>query len=307
MISIEHVSKSFGKTEVLRDISLQLTEGEIYGLIGYNGVGKTTLMKMISGIYRPDTGAILMDGEPIYENAAMKKQCFFMTEEATYFSQASLLQMRKFYSGYYENWSDQTFYGLIRLFGVDPDMKISRFSKGMQRQASLALAFATRSKCLFLDEAFDGLDFTMRRMMREMLIYYAHETNAILVVSSHNLKELEDLADHIAMLSEGDLVFNDSTQHMRERFCACHFRTSEKIDPENLNAAMLEREDDGWLCILEMEASEARWWLEKFGAQDIHIRPIRLEEFFRIERKVQNVEWKEIFDREECGTFSRET
>ena len=142
MIEVERISKKFGDFLVLDDISFRAKEGEIYGLIGYNGVGKTTLMKIISGIYRPDAGSIRMDGKPVYENADAKKQCFFMTEEATYFSQASLVQMRKFYRGYYENWSDQTFEGLIRLFGVDPNMKISRFSKGMQRQASLVLALS---------------------------------------------------------------------------------------------------------------------------------------------------------------------
>ena len=106
MIEVERISKKFGDFLVLDDISFRAKEGEIYGLIGYNGVGKTTLMKIISGIYRPDAGSIRMDGKPVYENADAKKQCFFMTEEATYFSQASLVQMRKFYRGYYENWSD---------------------------------------------------------------------------------------------------------------------------------------------------------------------------------------------------------
>jgi len=128
MIQVEHISKKFGDFPVLKDISFCADEGAIYGLIGYNGVGKTTLMKIISGIYRPDAGTVRINGEPVYENASVKKQCFFMTEEATYFSQASLMQMRRFYRGYYENWSDHTFQGLIRLFGVDPNMKISRFS-----------------------------------------------------------------------------------------------------------------------------------------------------------------------------------
>lgn len=295
MITVEHISKKFGDALVLNDISFQAKEGEIYGLIGYNGVGKTTLMKIISGIYRPDGGQVRMDGALVYENAQMKKQCFFMTEEATYFAQASLMQMRKFYRGYYENWSDQTFHGLISLFGVDPNMKISRFSKGMQRQASLVLAFSTHSKYLFLDEAFDGLDFTMRRTMRDMLIYYARTHQALLLVSSHNLKELEDLADKIGMLSEGALVFNDSTKHMREQFCTCHFHAPEHMDLGSLNAKLVEEDEDGWLCIMEVSESEARLRLEQAGAENIRIRPIGLEEFFRKERKEKEIDWKEIF------------
>lgn len=295
MISVEHISKRFGDVLVLNDISFQAQEGEIYGLIGYNGVGKTTLMKIISGIYRPDVGSVKMDGVPVYENAQMKKQCFFMTEEATYFSQASLMQMRKFYRGYYENWSDQTFYGLIEFFGVDPNMKISRFSKGMQRQASLVLAFSTHSRYLFLDEAFDGLDFTMRRTMKDMLIYYARTQQALLLVSSHNLKELEDLADKIGMLSEGELIFDDSTKHMREQFCTCHFSAAGSMDPHVLNTKLLEKDGDGYLCIMELSEADARKQLEQAGAENIRTRPIQLEEFFRKERKEKEIDWKEIF------------
>lgn len=296
MIDVLHVSKKFGSTQVLDDISFQAKEGEIYGLIGYNGVGKTTLMKIISGIYRTDAGTVCIDGSPVYENAAIKKQCFFMTEEATFFSQASLIQMRRFYKGYYENWSDETFYGLIRLFGVDPKMKISQFSKGMQRQASLVLAFATHSKYLFLDEAFDGLDFTIRRLMREMLIYYSREKSAVLLVSSHNLRELEDLADKIGMLSEGKLIFDDSTSHMREMYCTCRFQMGKKqINQKELNALLFEKEKDGYCCILEGSCADAQLWLETLGAQQIQVRPIQLEEFFLKERKEKQIDWKEIF------------
>lgn len=296
MIEVKHVSKKFGNVFVLKDISFHANNGEIYGLIGYNGVGKTTLMKIISGIYRSDGGTVLMDDIPVYENPEKKKQCFFMTEEATYFSQSSLMQMRKFYKGYYKNWSDQTFYGLISLFGVDPNMKISRFSKGMQRQASLVLAFSTRSKYLFLDEAFDGLDVTMRKTMREMLIYYARTYQALLIISSHNLKELEDLADKIGMLSEGRLVFDDSTAHMREQFCTCCFAEGEEpIDFSTLDVKLLEPYEDGYRCVMESAAEEAEAILKNAGAEKIRIRPIGLEEFFRKERKEKEIDWKEIF------------
>lgn len=233
MIEARHISKYFGRTEILSDISFQAEAGEIFGLIGCNGVGKTTLMKILNGIYRPDSGAVLIGGEPVYENAAIKRQCFFMTEEAGFFNQSSLNQMRTFYQGYYPGWKDRTFEGLVNWFGVDPSMKISQFSKGMQRQAGLILAFSTHARYLFLDEAFDGLDFIIRQQMREMLKYYACAKSAVLIVSSHNLRELEELADHIGMLEEGKLI---------------------------------------------------------------QIQPIRLEEYFSKERKVQKVDWKEIFE-----------
>lgn len=296
MISVEHVYKRFARSPVLDDVSLTAEPGEIYGLIGYNGVGKTTLMKIISGIYRPDKGKVLMDGVSVYENTDKKKQCFFMTEEATYFMQASLTEMRKFYRGYYENWSDKTFYGLIDLFEVDPCMKISRFSKGMQRQAALALAFATHSKYMFLDEAFDGLDFSIRKTMRELLRYYAEQKQAVLIVSSHNLRELEDLVDKIGMLNQGKLVFDGSTKEMRSRFCSCSFRLEAgEYCLESLDAQLLEREDNVFSCIMECSHEEAGKRLETLGAFDINVQPVKLEEFFRTERKEKHIDWNEIF------------
>ena len=297
MISVEHVYKRFARSPVLEDISFTAGPGEIYGLIGYNGVGKTTLMKIISGIYRPDKGTVLMDGVPVYENTEKKKQCFFMTEEATYFLQSSLADMRKFYRGYYANWSDKTFYGLIDLFEVDPDMKINRFSKGMQRQAALVLAFATHSRYLFLDEAFDGLDFSIRRTMRELLKYYAEKKQAVLIVSSHNLRELEDLVDKIGMLNQGKLVFDDSTGRMRERFCSCSFQMDAEGDVLNgADVQLLERNGNSFFCILECERQQAISRLEALGASSIEVQPVKLEEFFMTERKEKRIDWKEIFE-----------
>lgn len=216
MIQAQNITKKFGDFTVLSDVSLSVNKGEIYGLIGYNGVGKTTLLKILCGIYRPDSGMALIDGSGIYENAAAKQKCFFMTEEASFFTQSSLNKMRNFYKGYYSKWNDDTFSGLVDWFGVDPDMKISRFSKGMQRQASLILAFSTRPEYIFLDEAFDGLDHYMRQKVCEMFKFYAKNNDAAILVTSHNLKELEELADHVGMLEDGKLTFDSNSVDMKE-------------------------------------------------------------------------------------------
>ncbi|MGC4017845.1 MAG: ATP-binding cassette domain-containing protein [Muricomes sp.] len=189
MLKVSNISKSFGKTQVLKDISFQIQDGEIYGLIGYNGVGKTTLMKMICGIYRPDGGKIWMDHKPMYENPERKSDSFFMTEEISAFSEANLETMRKFYKGYYPNWSDTVYERLVNVFHMDSERRISQFSKGMQRQAGLILAFSANTKLLLLDEAFDGLDFGIRRQVRSMMQCYARGRNAAILISSHNLNE----------------------------------------------------------------------------------------------------------------------
>ena len=304
MISAEHITKSFDDFTVLSDVSLTVKKGEIYGLIGYNGVGKTTLLKIMCGIYRPDSGRALINGQPVYENPAVKQQCFFMTEEASFFLQSSLNRMRKFYSGYYPDWSDDTFNGLVEWFGVDPSMKISRFSKGMQRQASLILAFSTRPEYLFLDEAFDGLDYSMRIQVRDMFRFYVKNRGATILVTSHNLKELEDLADHIGMLHEGRLTFDDSTGQMRKSYQACEFTYAGDIESIGISEIELiektdildEKTDSArYYCIIHASEKDARRKLQAAGAEDIQSRPVQLEEFFRMERKERDVDWEKIF------------
>lgn len=210
MITVNDVSKKFGKKQVLRNISCEISDGQIYGLIGYNGAGKTTLLKIISGIYRPDSGEVLLNGKPVLQADDLKKQLFIMTEEVYFLPQADLLQMRSFYRGYYPTWHDETFYRLVEIFGLDLRQKIHGFSKGMQRQVGLILAFSVRPQFLFLDEAFDGLDLSMRHLMKDMLDAYVAATNATVVISSHNLRELEGIVDGIGMIRDNRLTFHGS-------------------------------------------------------------------------------------------------
>ena len=302
MIEVEHVTKSFGRMCVLRDVSFLVPRGRIYGLIGYNGVGKTTLLKIISGIYRPDRGTVKIDSAPAYENPSVKKQCFFMTEEVTFFQQATLEDMRKFYRGYYASWSDHTYRELIQVFSIPSGKKIGSFSKGMQRQAGLILAFSTGAAVLFLDEAFDGLDYSMRCLMKEMLRYYVKARNASILISSYNLHELEDLADSIGMLSAGDLIFNDTTDHMREQYQKCSFRPAGDGFFREPGILHPEQDGDAAGCMIKGSKEEARQILEKLGAENIHIRPVRLEEFFEIEREVKRVDWEKVFASDRSGT-----
>lgn len=279
MIEISHITKKFADFKVLDDISFCTPEKQIYGLIGYNGVGKTTLMKIICGIYRPDAGNVKIDGEIVHENPKIKGNCFFMTEETTMFSQETLMDMRSFYKGYYPNWSDKTFHGLIQVFDIDPDMKIKRFSKGMQRQAGLILAFSTHAKYMFLDEAFDGLDFSVRKLVKDMLHYYRDTKNAALIVSSHNLIELEDLADRIGMLKDGSLIFDAPTKEMKDSFQSCRFI----------------KDGETFTDIFEGSCEEVQKQLEDDECRIFEIRSVKLEEFFDKERKEINIGWEEIF------------
>jgi len=208
MISVEHVTKKFKNKTALDDICCSIGEGTVYGLIGYNGAGKTTLLKTISGIYRAESGQVLIDGQNVYENEMIKLQMFIMTEELYFLPQATLLRMRDFYRGYYPTWSDEIFYRLTEVFKLNLNHKIGSFSKGMQRQAGIITAFAVLPKYLFLDEAFDGLDLSMRYMMKKMLDDYISVRKATAIITSHNLSELGGFADRIGMIRDCRLSFD---------------------------------------------------------------------------------------------------
>ena len=205
MIELDSIAKNFGKNEVLSGISLTIEDGIVYGLIGHNGAGKTTLLKIIGGIYRPDGGTVRVDGAPVYENEAVKQRMFMMTEELFFLPQATLPDMARFYSGYYPAWNQSVYERLTRAFGLDPQQKISGFSKGMQRQAGLITAFASGARILLLDEAFDGLDLQMRHTMRQILQAYVRARSATAVLTTHNLQELEACVQRFGMIRDARL------------------------------------------------------------------------------------------------------
>ena len=216
MTEISHVGKKFGKPPVLDDIDFTIAEEQIYRLIGYNGAGKTTLLKIINEIYRPESGMVSVDGSPVYENAQIKRQMFMMTEELFFLPQAALKDMEKFYRGYYENWDSDLFWKLTELFGLSPTQKISGFSKGMQRQAGLITAFAAGTKYLFLDEAFDGLDLGIRKLMRRILRLYVEKRKVTVILTSHNLQELEECVDKFGMIKDTRLLCDLYVEDIRK-------------------------------------------------------------------------------------------
>jgi ABC-2 type transport system ATP-binding protein len=200
MIEVCSVTKSYYGAPVIADVSFTADSGRALGLVGYNGAGKTTLLRVIAGIYRPEAGRVLLDGAHVYDNAEAKGRLFLLTEDIYFLPQAALGDMADYYRGYYRAWDSRVFKALCAAFGLDPGAKIAGFSKGMRRQAGVILAFSTMPRHLLLDEVFDGLDLVMRRVMRRLLADYIAATGATAIVTSHDLRGLEDSVDRIAML-----------------------------------------------------------------------------------------------------------
>jgi ABC-2 type transport system ATP-binding protein len=216
MINVKSVTKRFGSFTVLQELNCMIDDCSVYGLVGYNGAGKTTLLKTLAGIYKTEEGTVLVDGENIFENEKLKRNLFFIPDELYFLPQASMNRMAKFYKGYYPAWNNKTYNKLTALFGLDSGARITGFSKGMQRQAAIVLALSTQPKYLLLDESFDGLDPVKRSLVKRILLEYLAEREISVVISSHNLRELEDLCDHIGLINGKKVVLDTSIDDMRQ-------------------------------------------------------------------------------------------
>ena len=210
MIELKSVTKKYGKHTIVRDVNCIYENGKVYGLIGYNGSGKTTLLKTIAGIFRQEEGEILAEGVSTYENEEFRRNSFLMTEELFFDPQSTPDGMRRIYRGYYPTWSDELYGRLLHLFGLEGTAKIAGFSKGMQRQTGLLLALSVMPRYLFLDETFDGLDLAKRQMLTKILKNYTSRRNALVIVTSHYLNELEHIADEIGMIDGDRLIVPDT-------------------------------------------------------------------------------------------------
>ena len=221
MIVLDNISKSFGKAQVLNNISLTVNDCSIYGLIGYNGAGKTTLLNIVSGLYKADSGNISIDingkGQNPFDNSQIKRSLFYVTDDPFYYFNANLITMRNFYCGFYPNWSDKSFQKLIELLNLDPNKKISDFSKGMKRQAAMILGLSSRPKYLLLDESFDGLDPNARTIVSNVLAEYIAETESTVIAASHNLYELENICDTVGMLNGTNLLYSDEIETIKKK------------------------------------------------------------------------------------------
>ena len=212
MINIDNISKSFGNKSVLKNLTCQIEESTIYGIIGVNGAGKSTLLRIINGIYLQDSGSVLIDGNTINDNEDLKQDIAFVADDFYFFHGYKLIDLAKFYQALYKRFDMNRFNSIIKVLGLDPKGKISTFSKGMKRQSALACALSTRAKYMFFDETFDGLDPIKRNDIKTILRKVSHEDGTTIVLTSHNLKEVEDVCDDMGILTSGKLSLEKEIQ-----------------------------------------------------------------------------------------------
>ena len=215
MLEMNSVTKTFGTFKALDNLTLTVPQGAVYGLVGPNGAGKSTAIRHLTGVYRPDSGTVQVDGQPVYENPAVKSDIGYIPDEIFFFPSATMEDMRRFYKGLYPRFDEDLYLRLYDIFRLPKNGQIRRFSKGMQKQAAFHLALAMRPKVLILDEPVDGLDPVMRRQVMSLILSDVAEYGTTVLISSHNLRELEDVCDHVGIMDHGKMLLEKSLADMQ--------------------------------------------------------------------------------------------
>ena len=284
MIEAKAVSKSFDGFLALNDLDMTVPRGSIYGLVGPNGAGKSTILRHLCGVYRPDSGVITVEGQPVYENPAIKERMVVIPDDVYYYGSASVREMMKFYRGMYPTFSMERFEKLAEAFPeVDAKRPIRRMSKGMQKQAAFWLAMSCCPDYLLLDEPVDGLDPVMRRQVWSLLMGDVAERGTTVLVSSHNLRELEDVCDHVGILSHGQVVIERSLSQLQGTTVKLQVAFPDGVQPglpqgmEVLHQSQLGRV---YTYIVRGRADEVQQQVAAVHPLFVEALPLSLEEIF---------------------------
>ena len=277
MLEVRNLTKTFGTFTALKELNMTIPRGAVYGLVGPNGAGKTTLIRHITGVYRPDCGEIALDGEAVWENPGAKGKIGFIPDDLFFFHSATIEDMRRYYKGLYPRFDDARFEKLGEAFDLPRKSPIRKFSKGMKKQAAFWLTVACRPELLVLDEPVDGLDPVMRRQIMGLILSDVAEYGTTVLVSSHNLRELEDICDHVGIMDNGRMLLERSLEDMQGGTVKVQFVGDV---PEGLQ--ILHRTDTGRLTtlVLRATAQEAEAAFSLAALPFYEVLPLSLEEIF---------------------------
>ena len=282
MIEIKNVSKSFDGFTALHDVSLTVPTGSVYGLVGPNGAGKSTLIRCLTGIYRPDCGTLKADGQDVWENEALKSRIAAIPDDWYYFMQANVRDMMQFYKGFYPRFSMERYEKLKEVFDIDEKRVIRRLSKGMQKQVAFWLTMCCMPDYLVLDEPVDGLDPVMRRQVWSLLMNDVSERGTTVLVSSHNLRELEDVCDHVGILEHGNVLLERSLAQLQDNMVKLQVVFPDGVTEVPADLPVLHASRIGRIhtLIMRMGAEEASNLLMKYSPLLVDAVPLTLEEIF---------------------------
>ena len=298
MIEITKLEKSFDAVQALKGISMKIEERQVFGLVGTNGAGKSTLMRIMSGVLRQDRGEVLIDGRVVYDHPETKQELFFIPDEPWFFRNASAEEMQGYYSKIYPEFDIARCKKLIGNFGLDPKRQIETFSKGMKKQLAVILGISAGTRYLFCDETFDGLDPVMRQSVKSLLAEDMMNRGLTPVIASHNLRELEDICDHVGLLHQGGILLSEDLMDMKLGIqkVQCVFREEADAQRALEGLTVLNHQKIGRVHTITVRGD--RETVEKHfrGVETLlfEILPLTLEEIFISETEVAGYDIKNI-------------
>ena len=297
MIEVNGLKKSFDGFLALSSVDMHVKKGAIYGLVGPNGAGKSTLIRHLTGIYRPDEGEVLVCGRPVFENRQIKAQMAYIPDDLFYFMQADTMEMKRFYEGVYPEFDAKLFYRLQEFFpSINVKRNIRRLSKGMQKQVAFWLAICCKPKLMILDEPVDGLDPVMRRQIWSMILSEVAEHEMTVLVSSHNLRELEDVCDHVGIMHRGSIWIERSLSDLQGSVSKLQVASTSGMPklPEHFQVLHMSNTGRVYTMIVKGDPKEAARALTESGTALVDILPLTLEEIFIYEMGGADYEIKDI-------------
>jgi len=297
MIKIENLSKKYDKENILDNLNCTIKDGSIYGLVGSNGAGKSTLLRLINGIFTPDSGTILIDGEEVFENEEIKQDLVFVPDDLFFYSNYTILDTAKYYEEMYKKFDMEYLKKLASTLKLDINRKINTFSKGMKRQCALICALATKCKYMFFDETFDGLDPVIRNTMKKIIAKQMEEENTTIVMTSHNLRELEDICDNLGLLYKGGILFESDIDTIKTNMYKVQISLKNDFSQDSFkDLEILNYKKIGSVAtlIINDKKGDSKKKLEKLNPIILDFLPLTLEEVFIYEMEALGYEFNEI-------------
>lgn len=298
MIEIRNVSKAFDHIKAVDNVSVSIKENTVFGLIGTNGAGKSTVLRMVAGVLETDEGEIAIDGLPVFDNMEAKRKLYFIADEPYFFANSTAEDMQKYMCSVYPEFAREDFYSYLVNFGLDKKRKINTYSKGMKKQLALILGVCSGTKYLLCDETFDGLDPVMRQGIKSIFAGEMEKRGLTPIIASHNLRELEDICDHVGLLHKGGVLLSKDLEDMKCNIqkVQCVFRTNEDEAKVISSLEIMKNEKRGSLNTLTVRGNKAEI-LAVFATVNtvfFEALPLSLEEIFISETEVVGYDIKKL-------------
>lgn len=300
MIETKSVTKSYGDFVAIDDINIIVEDSSVLGLAGFNGSGKTTLLNVCAGIFKPDTGCVLLDGKDAFDNEVERANLFYLSDNFYFPVGSTIKSAAKFYANYFPSFDYKILNSVLEIFGLDIKKNVRSLSKGMKKQASLAIAFAAKPKYLLIDETFDGLDPHKKELLRKLLLEYINDMGASVIISSHDLGEISGVCDHIAIINGKNVILNCAIEDVSEHFRKVKLIFSQPVTEstfKDINYRKIKLSGRAVSMIICGDVEGEIQKLNKLGADSIEAYLLTLEEVFSEETEAvtDNEKIKTIF------------